>query len=214
MPLRLGESNFALRMGSVWSSTDSITEPVSSSNFETLLENYAAMVRRIGWRHRLSEADVDELMQDVRIRLWRAQAADRLRSENIEQTPASYIYRTATTAALDLIRRRRSGRASDHDSVDDVVGERAVSFSLLASSGPDKELEATELAQQVEQAIETIPPSRRPVVRMYLAGYPREEIADLMGWTEAKTRNLLYRGLDDLRQRLTELGIGRGGADD
>jgi len=170
------------------------------------------MVRRVGWRHRLSEADVDELMQDVRIRLWRAQSSDRLRSENIEQTPASYIYRTATTAALDLIRRRRAGRASDHDSVDDAAGERVVDFSLLASSGPEHDVEAAELAQQVEAAIESIPATRRPVVRMYLAGYPREEIAELMGWTEAKTRNLLYRGLDDLRQRLTELGIG--GAND
>jgi RNA polymerase sigma-70 factor (ECF subfamily) len=43
---------------------------------------------------------------------------------------------------------------------------------------------------------------------MHLAGYPREEIARLMGWTEAKTRNLLYRGLADLRERLTAEGIG------
>ena len=63
-------------------------------------------------------------------------------------------------------------------------------------------------AAQVAQAIETIPASRRPVVRMYLTGYPREEIADLMGWTEGKTRNLLYRGLADLRERLTEMGVG------
>jgi hypothetical protein len=29
-----------------------------------------------------------------------------------------------------------------------------------------------------------------------------------MGWTEGKTRNLLYRGLADLRERLQEMGIG------
>ena len=34
------------------------------------------------------------------------------------------------------------------------------------------------------------------------------EIADLMGWTEAKTRNLLYRGLADLRERLAAEGVG------
>jgi hypothetical protein len=34
---------------------------------------------------------------------------------------------------------------------------------------------------------------------MYLSGYDREEIADLLGWPEAKTSNLLYRGLADLR---------------
>ena len=58
------------------------------------------------------------------------------------------------------------------------------------------------------RAIDEIPASRRPPVRMHLAGYPREEIAKLMGWTEAKTRNLLYRGLADLRERLTAEGIG------
>ena len=73
--------------------------------------------------------------------------------------------------------------------------------------GPDAELEASELAERVARAIDTIPASRRPAVRMYLAGYPREEIASLMGWSEARTRNLLYRGLADLRDRLTELGI-------
>lgn len=64
------------------------------------------------------------------------------------------------------------------------------------------------MAEQVSRAIETIPASRRPVVRMYLAGYPREEIAALMGWTEGKTRNLRYRGLADLRDRLTCMGVG------
>jgi RNA polymerase sigma-70 factor (ECF subfamily) len=43
---------------------------------------------------------------------------------------------------------------------------------------------------------------------MYLAGYSGEEVANVMGWSEAKTRNLLYRGLGDLRERLRELGIG------
>jgi RNA polymerase sigma-70 factor (ECF subfamily) len=42
---------------------------------------------------------------------------------------------------------------------------------------------------------------------MYLAGYSREEVATVTGWSEAKTRNLLYRGLGDLRERLKEMGI-------
>jgi len=29
-----------------------------------------------------------------------------------------------------------------------------------------------------------------------------------MGWTEGKTRNLLYRGLADLRERLQGMGVG------
>jgi DNA-directed RNA polymerase specialized sigma24 family protein len=38
-------------------------------------------------------------------------------------------------------------------------------------------------------------------------GHSREEIADLLGWTEAKTRNLLYRGLADVRARLLAEGV-------
>jgi RNA polymerase sigma-70 factor (ECF subfamily) len=43
---------------------------------------------------------------------------------------------------------------------------------------------------------------------MYLDGYRRDEIAELMKWSDAKTRNLLYRGLADLRSVLLVQGIG------
>ena len=172
-----------------------------SAALETVVSDFAALVRRVGWRHRLSDADVDEVMQEVRIRLWRAHQGDERASEQIARSPASYVYRTAVSAALDLLRRRRARRADRTVSLEDEPG------SVPAAQGPELEVEGSELATRVAQAIETIPASRRPVVRMYLAGYPREEIAALMGWSEAKTRNLLYRGLADLRERLTEMGI-------
>ena len=137
-------------------------------------------------------------MQQVRIRLWRAQGG----SEQIAGAPASYVYRTAVSAALDLIRRRQARRFDQTVSMEENedIGSSATS--------PEGDLEFSELAQRVAGALEEIPASRRPVVRMYLAGYPRQEIADLLGWSEAKTRNLLYRGLDDLRGRLKAMGIG------
>jgi RNA polymerase sigma factor (sigma-70 family) len=75
------------------------------------------------------------------------------------------------------------------------------------AEGPEQHLAESELAEQVERAIETIHPSRRPVVRMHLMGHPREEIAQLLGWSDGKTRNLLYRGLADLRERLLAQGV-------
>jgi len=170
-----------------------------SLTVEAVLKRFGAMVRQVGRRYRLDEADVDEVMQEVRIRLWRAQRT----SEQIGEVSTSYVYRTASSAALDVIRKRRSRRAEHHRSLDDGA-------AIIAEPAPDPHgaLEGSELAQQVARALDTIPASRRPVVKMYLTGHPREEIAELMGWTEGKTRNLLYRGLADLRERLQDMGVG------
>ncbi len=78
---------------------------------------------------------------------------------------------------------------------------------MMQSPGPDQALGESELAGQVERSIQTIQPSRRPVVRMHLMGHTREEIAELLGWSESKTRNLLYRGMADLRERLLAEGV-------
>jgi len=155
------------------------------------------MVRSVGWRHGLADHELDELMQAIRLRLWHARGS----SEQIQATPASYVYRTATTAALDLIRARRTRLEEPIDMVRNEPG-------IPSARGPEAAAEAADLAALVGQSIEEITPSRRPVLRMYLAGYEREEIAQLLGWTEAKTRNLLYRGLADLRGRLTARGVG------
>jgi RNA polymerase sigma-70 factor (ECF subfamily) len=136
-------------------------------------------------------------VQEVRVRLWRA-----LEVERIESLPASYLYRTATSAALDLIRRRRTMR---EDSLDDV--DPSAPGLAATAANPEQRAQLSDLALSIERAIETIPESRRPVVRMYLAGYGSAEIGELMGWTEAKARNLLYRGLADLRQRLEDAGV-------
>ena len=154
------------------------------------------MVRRVAWRHRLSDADVDEVMQEVRIRIWKASGRSDAPSEQFLQSPTSYVYK------IDVIRRQRSERVRNTISLE---GDAPV---LETAPTAQAELEGSELAEQVARAVESIPATRRPAVRMYLAGYAREDIAELMGWSEAKTRNLVYRGLDDLRRELTAMGIG------
>jgi RNA polymerase sigma-70 factor (ECF subfamily) len=98
--------------------------------------------------------------------------------------------------------RRRRARGGDRTTTIEDEHE-----ALPERLGPDQELEQSELAAQVEGAIESIHPTRRPVVRMHLLGHSREEIANLLGWTEAKTRNLLYRGLADVREHLVAQGV-------
>jgi RNA polymerase sigma factor (sigma-70 family) len=171
-----------------------------SSELEATVGRFAALVRRVGLKHRLSEADLEDVLQEVRIRLWRARS--RPQSEQFEQLSASYVYRVAVSAAVDLLRRRRA-RGAEQTVALDETNEPIADHADAARS-----LEESELSAQLARAIESITPSRRPVVRMYLVGYSGDEVAKMMGWSEAKTRNLLYRGLADLRERLKEMGIG------
>jgi RNA polymerase sigma-70 factor (ECF subfamily) len=172
-----------------------------SPALETLLGRFGELLRRAGRHRGLAEHDLDELLQDVRIRLWRALQT----GEKISTVTASYVYRTAQTAAVDLIRRRRGRRET---SLPHGSEGGAVAIAAMVSPPQLAQVTRDEVTRQLESAIAQLAQPRGVAVRMYLAGYPREEIAQLLGWTEAKTRNLLYRGLADLRTRLNAWGIG------
>jgi RNA polymerase sigma-70 factor (ECF subfamily) len=168
-----------------------------SDELETLVLRFARFAGRIAHDRGLPQEDTDELLQELRLRFWRA------RKDGLRDLSAGYVRRTAISAALDIIRRRRTNR---NVSLDDDEGTATPLASTTA--GPGELLDQSELAQRVARAVDALAPARRVVVRMHLQGYKREEIAELLRWSEAKTRNLLYRGLADLRSALIAEGIG------
>jgi RNA polymerase sigma-70 factor (ECF subfamily) len=166
---------------------------------DRIVNRFSSLMRRIGRGYRLPDDAIDEAIQDVRIRLWRALAT----VPDIQRVPATYIHRTTVSAMLDLLRRRAARRETATVSI-----EGRVTLIPPSSVSSDAGVAQHDVELEVSNAIGTIPETRRAVVRMNLAGYSREEIASLLGWSEAKTRNLLYRGLDDLRQALRARGMG------
>ena len=95
---------------------------------ESAVTRFGAMVRQVGRRYRLDESGLDEVMQEVRIRLWRARET----SEQVGETNTSYVYRTASSAALDILRRRRARQADRHDAIEDEG-------SMTVHDGPEPE---------------------------------------------------------------------------
>jgi RNA polymerase sigma-70 factor (ECF subfamily) len=168
-----------------------------SPALEEVVSRFGELMRATARRHGLAPHEVEDAVQDVRIRLWRALGS----SEKIRAAPASYIRRTVVSATVDFIRRRRARREDTMTSDPDAHDRED------PPSRADAPLEEHEMAATIARAVDALVESRRAVVRMYLAGYEREEIGDLLGWTEAKTRNLLYRGLDDLRTTLARWGV-------
>jgi RNA polymerase sigma factor (sigma-70 family) len=169
---------------------------------EAHVRRFAGLLCHVRRRHGLAPGDLDELVQEVRLRLWRAQRSP----EKISAVSPSYVYLTAMSAALDLIRRRRRESRA-------VTQPAWLEGPASATPWSDRDpADVLDLSRKLEEAITALHPTREVAVRLHLAGYPREEIGALMEWSEAKTRNLVYRGMADLRNRLAELGVGPEGA--
>jgi len=58
------------------------------------------------------------------------------------------------------------------------------------------------LKKMLSETVDSLLESRRKVVKLYLLNLTIEEIATLFSWSRDKTRNLLYRGLSDLKKAL------------
>jgi RNA polymerase sigma-70 factor (ECF subfamily) len=168
-----------------------------SRQLESVVQRFVIMVRAVGRRNGLDDAEVDDLIQAVRVRLWQALGT----GETIPVITSSYVYRTALTAAIDIVRARRGRRHTAED-------PSRLLQQLPSSDRPDHGLEESEAAGRILTVVEQLPPDRRVAVKLYLAGYGREEIAGMLEWSGPRTRNLIYRGLEQVRQRLTRLGLG------
>lgn len=75
-------------------------------------------------------------------------------------------------------------------------------------SSPERVAASHELSRALLTALRGLAPSRQRPVRLYLQGFSSAEAAVLLGWTEPRTRTLLYRGLDELRAALRLRGFG------
>lgn len=188
--------------------SDAVDEPSDrlSPAIAGIVARFGRLLRHVALRRGLSGDDVEEVVQEVRVRLWRARPS----GETIRELGVSYVYRTAVSAALEVVRRRRSGAVLGGAATDGEIAEGldAADAGSTRYAGPDELLAHGELVRAIADAGRTLIEPRRVVVRMYLVGYSREDMASILGWSEAKVRNLLYRGLADLRAELGRRGIG------
>jgi RNA polymerase sigma-70 factor (ECF subfamily) len=168
--------------------SDPSPSPLSLA-IEHALARWGGIVRRAAHRYGFDGPDLQEIEQDIRIRLWRALERQ---GENPTGVGASYVQEAALSATIDLLRRRRRERNQvTIDTVPDLPDRRSV------ASEPD-------LVTLLERTLARLPADRRVAVRLHLDGRGRDEIAALTGWSGARTRNLLYRGLGQLRACLAE----------
>jgi RNA polymerase sigma factor (sigma-70 family) len=170
-----------------------------SHRLDQLLQRFAARVRVQIESNRLMQQgiDADDVEQEVRIRLWRA-----LERDPNAEFPASYIQKVVATVLVDALRRSQVRPA-------EALPEPEEGEAELPDAGARPERVAMDAEQiaKLGRCLEALPPRRRRPLQLYLQGYALQELADLNGLTLDAARKLVYRGLEELKQRLAALGM-------
>ena len=170
----------------------------SHRQLEALVDQYGALIRRVIARvlgARLPGAHED-IAQQVLINLWR-----QLDREQTIEYPASYIYRMAIREAARAL---RQAMAHTVLSLDETAGAADVAAS--SASNPEDLLAGRAEAARIAGALGSLASDRQRAVRAHLAGFSVAEIMEMNGWPYQKARNLIARGIADLRERLKPEG--------
>jgi len=174
--------------------------------FNAVVEEFGTLLRRAIVRFCPHDKGLhfDDIEQEARMRLWRA-----LQAEREVTNYASYLYRIAATATIDAMRRIQ---ARHEEQLESLMGQKADDGDIMivpapVRDSPERVAESREAVGKVMSAMAKLPDEQRRAVGLYLQGMTSQDVADLMAWTEPKSRNLIYRGLKELRKSLRKEGI-------
>ncbi len=167
-----------------------------TSAFEQLIERHQALVAGTVARMLGSNSDVEDIAQQVFIRVWKS--------------ARRYVPRAKFTTWLLKITRnlvfnelRRSKRHA-HVSLQSEPGAAEVPLKDETNPTPDASLLETELQRAIEEAIMQLPESQR--MALVLRRYEQlsyEQIAEVLDLSVPAVKSVLFRARTELRVRLS-----------
>lgn len=141
-------------------------------------------LRRFLMRRTASSADIDDIAQEVFLRLLRYD-----RAELIEQ-PQAYLFRMALNVSAEW--RMRSAQREPHRS--DWLAE------LVDEADPQAKLQQAARSEDLIRALETLRPRQREILRLhYSGGLTYKGIAAKLGITARIVKRDMTRAYADLR---------------
>ncbi len=169
-----------------------------ATRLEELVREYGHVIlgavrKAAGTRLRGLGIDAEDVVQSVLLEVWK-----QVRREQEIRHPSSYLYRAAVRETVRLMERVRN-RQEDPLEVEE----------LTLPAGARDELGALELRQAIDCGLGDLLPDRRKAVGQHLAGYRVLEIMQRYDWSYSRARNLIARGMADLRHRLRAMGVER-----
>lgn len=173
------------------------TQEGDEAAFEALVRLYDKKVYTLCRRMCISEEDAQEAAQDAFLAVWRAIGAFRQ-----ESSFSTWLYRLATNACIDLLRRnKRSGGSvslDDEETAPELVDTRPL---------PQQELERRETQRLIEDGLRALPEDYRAILLLReVQGLSYAEIAEVTQLELGTVKSRISRGRILLRNYLTASG--------
>ena len=165
--------------------------------FEELIRQYEKKVYTLCFRMCGNSEDAEEAAQDAFLALWRG--IDRFRQESSLST---WIYRLATNACIDTLRRRK--KQSGSISLDD---EELFVDAVDTSPQPQETVEHREARKLLQEGLSALPEEYRKVLILReIEGLSYTEIAECASLELGTVKSRISRGRSLLRNFLSGNG--------
>lgn len=170
---------------------------VKTEEFKSVIDRFSVFIKAHIKKYNLQKngIDPDDIIQEVKIKIWKI-----LENEKKIKNYASYIRKIVDSSVIDKLRKlKREEEVLNY--------ERRKIVSELKGHYRTEILLDKSLKKLIAKSVDSLLESRKKVVKLFLLNMTIEEIASLFQWSKDKTRNLLYRGLNDLKKILREQGV-------
>ena len=169
---------------------------IAAEEFAVLVEKFSWSIKATVSKFRLENRGIDpeDVIQEVKIKIWKKFGHEK----DITFCPL-YIQRIINSTLIDHIRTvRRQEKLILHEKQKLMFEERG---------NPEDPPQGNIFRELVGQAVDSLMESRRKVIKLFLLDLTIAEISSSLNWSRDKTRNLLYRGLSDLKEKLKDKGV-------
>jgi RNA polymerase sigma-70 factor, ECF subfamily len=175
-----------------------------AQQFEVFMQNYQNMVFSTAMRLLASQAEAQDVAQDVFLKAYQ-------RFAQLRDNPSAggWLKTVATNLSLNHLSRYRSRWSffSELFGGDREQNEES-EIEFPAPDNVEENLNRNERCAAVEQALQKLAPAQRvPLVLYHLDGLSYEEIAAKLGVSLGKVKTDIFRGREVLRKKL-QLKLG------
>jgi RNA polymerase sigma-70 factor (ECF subfamily) len=172
------------------------------ASFRALVEEHSPQLLRLAWRMLGNHSDAEDIVQEAFLRLHR-----HLPTFRGDSRLSTWLYRTVTRLAIDVLRREKLKRIlffsrRDNDAPDPV--------ELFADPRPGQEsqLIAKQQLAVVRRQLDKLSAQQRAVLTLrHQEQLPLLDIAELLGISEGSVKTHLHRAVRSLRSALDKTEV-------